>query len=109
MLTALHLASLVRQSGVPLTQLVDQSFQPYPQLLRNVRVEDRERRLNWHNCDAVNSAIAQAEAAMAGLGRILVRASGTEPLIRVMVEAESADVAEHWTSELVRVVQQHLG
>jgi phosphoglucosamine mutase len=109
MLTALHLASLVRQSGVPLTQLVDQSFQPYPQLLRNVRVEDRERRLNWQDCDAVNSAIAQAEAAMAGLGRILVRASGTEPLIRVMVEAESADVAEHWTSELVRVVQQHLG
>jgi phosphoglucosamine mutase len=109
MLTALHLASLVRQAGVPLTQLVDQSFQPYPQLLRNVRVEDRERRLNWQDCDAVNSAIAQAEAAMAGLGRILVRASGTEPLIRVMVEAESADVAEHWTSELVRVVQQHLG
>ena len=58
---------------------------------------------------AVSHAIAQAEAAMAGLGRILVRASGTEPLIRVMVEAESADVAEHWTSELVQVVQQHLG
>ncbi|HEY9831044.1 MAG TPA: phosphoglucosamine mutase, partial [Stenomitos sp.] len=109
MLTALHLASLVRQSGAPLTQLVDQSFQPYPQLLRNVRVEDRERRLNWQDCDAVSHAIAQAEAAMAGLGRILVRASGTEPLIRVMVEAESADVAEHWTSELVQVVQQHLG
>jgi phosphoglucosamine mutase len=109
MLTALHLASLVHQSGVPLTQLVDQSFQPYPQLLRNVRVEDRERRLNWQDCDAVSQAIAQAEAAMAGQGRILVRASGTEPLIRVMVEAESADVAEHWTSELVQVVQQHLG
>lgn len=109
MLTALHLASLVRQSGVSLAQLVDQSFQPYPQLLRNVRVEDRDRRLNWQECDAVSNAIAQAETAMAGQGRILVRASGTEPLIRVMVEAESADVAEHWTSELVRVVEQHLG
>src|ERR687885_1028495 len=109
MLTALHLASLVRQSGVSLAQLVEQSFQPYPQLLRNVRVEDRDRRLNWQQCDAVSHAIAQAETAMAGQGRILVRASGTEPLIRVMVEAESADVAEHWTSELVRVVEQHLG
>jgi len=109
MLTALHLASLVRQSGVSLTQLVEQSFQPYPQLLRNVRVEDRDRRLNWQQCDAVSHAIAQAEAAMAGQGRILVRASGTEPLIRVMVEAESADVAEYWTSELIRVVQQYLG
>ncbi len=108
MLSALHLAALVRQSGVSLDQLVDQSFQPYPQLLRNVRVEDRERRLNWQECDAVSRAIALAEDAMGDQGRILVRASGTEPLIRVMVEAESDHVAEYWTSELVRVVQQHL-
>ncbi len=109
MLTALHLASLVHQSGVSLAQLVDQSFQTYPQLLRNVRVEDRDRRLNWKECDAITQAITQAEAAMGDQGRILVRASGTEPLIRVMVEAESAQVAEYWTSELVRVVQQYLG
>jgi phosphoglucosamine mutase len=107
--TALHLASLVRQSGVSLTQLVDQSFQTYPQLLRNVRVEDRDRRLNWQECEAVTSAIALAEAAMGDQGRILVRASGTEPVVRVMVEAADAQVAEHWTSELVRVVQQYLG
>jgi phosphoglucosamine mutase len=109
MLTALHLAFLVRQSGVALSQLVDKSFQTYPQLLRNVRVEDRERRLNWKECDAVNNAIAQAEAAMGDRGRILVRASGTEPVVRVMVEAESAQVADHWASELVQVVQQYLG
>ncbi len=109
MLTALHLASLVRQSGVSLSQLVDKSFQTYPQLLRNVRVEDRERRLNWKECDAVNNAIAQAEAAMGNRGRILVRASGTEPVVRVMVEAESAQVADHWASELVQLVQQYLG
>jgi phosphoglucosamine mutase len=109
MLTALHLASLVRQSGMSLAQLVDESFQTYPQLLRNVRVEDRDRRLNWKECEAVQTAIAQAEAAMGDEGRILVRASGTEPVIRVMVEAAAADVVEHWTSELVRVVQQYLG
>ena len=109
MLTALHVASLVRQSGVSLAQLVDQSFQTYPQLLRNVRVEDRDRRLNWKECEAVQNAIAQAEAAMGDQGRILVRASGTEPVIRVMVEAAEAEVVEHWTTELVRVVQQYLG
>jgi phosphoglucosamine mutase len=108
MLTALHLASLVRQSGVSLKTLVDQSFQTYPQLLRNVRVEDRDRRLHWQECDALTKAIAQAEAAMGVQGRILVRASGTEPVIRVMVEAESAQVADHWASELVLVVQQYL-
>ncbi|NEQ23426.1 MAG: phosphoglucosamine mutase [Microcoleus sp. SIO2G3] len=106
--TALHIASLVRQSGASLAQLVDQSFQTYPQLLCNVRVEDRDHRLHWQECDALTNAIAQAEAAMADQGRILVRASGTEPLIRVMVEAADAQVAEHWASELVLVVQQYL-
>jgi len=52
-----------------------------------VRVEDRDRRLGWQHCEAVQRAIAQAEAAMGEQGRILVRASGTEPVIRVMVEA----------------------
>ncbi len=106
--TALHIASLVRQSGASLSQLVDQSFQTYPQLLCNVRVEDRDRRLQWQQCDALTNAIAQAETAMADQGRILVRASGTEPLIRVMVEAADAQVAEHWASELVLVVQQYI-
>ncbi len=106
--TALHIASLVGQSGASLSQLVDQSFQTYPQLLCNVRVEDRERRLQWQQCDALTNAIAQAEATMADQGRILVRASGTEPLIRVMVEAADAQVAEHWASELVLVVQQYI-
>ena len=108
MLTALHLASLVHQSGLSLTQLADQSFQTYPQLLFNVRVEDRERRVNWQQCEAVTGAIAKAEAAMGDSGRILVRASGTEPLIRVMVEAESAGLAGHWASELVALVKQNL-
>lgn len=109
MLTALHLAAMVNQSGVSLKTLVDQSFQTYPQLLRNVRVEDRERRLHWQDCEEVQKAIAQAEAAMGDQGRVLVRASGTEPVIRVMVEAASAELADYWTTELVLSVEQHLG
>jgi len=108
LLTALHLASLVRQSGFSLAELVDQSFQTYPQLLHNVRVEDRERRLHWEECDALKNAIAQGQSAMGDQGRILVRASGTEPVIRVMVEAVSLELAQQWTSQLVSVVEQHL-
>ncbi len=108
LLTALHLASLVRQSGVSLTKLVDQSFHTYPQLLHNVRVEDRERRLQWEECDALKNAIAQGQSAMGDQGRILVRASGTEPVIRVMVEAISVELVQHWTSQLVQVVEQNL-
>ena len=108
LLTALHLAGLVKQTGVSLAQLVDQSFQTYPQLLRNVRVVDRDRRLNWQNCEPVQQAIALAQTAMGDAGRILVRASGTEPVIRVMVEAANAELANHWTNELVAQVHQHL-
>lgn len=108
LLTALHLAALVKEAGVTLGELVDQSFQTYPQLLKNIRVEDRDRRLGWQNCQALQNAIARAEAAMGDSGRILVRASGTEPVIRVMVEAANAELANHWTNELVSQVQQHI-
>jgi phosphoglucosamine mutase len=108
LLTALHLAALVQRAGVPLSELVDQSFQTYPQLLRNVRVEDRCKRLGWKDCQPLQQAIARAEAAMGDSGRVLVRASGTEPLIRVMVEAEAAELVNYWTNELVTQVQQHI-
>lgn len=108
LLTALHLAQLVRQSGQTLASLVDESFRTYPQLLKNVRVEDRERRVNWRNCDRLVAEVDRAELALGQQGRVLVRPSGTEPLIRVMVEAENSDLAHYWTDTLVRAVQQYL-
>ncbi|MDY6901547.1 MAG: phosphoglucosamine mutase, partial [Cyanobacteriota bacterium] len=108
LLTALHIAALVHQANVPLSEMVNQSFTTYPQLLHNVRVEDREKRVGWKECQPLQEAISRAEVAMGDSGRVLVRASGTEPLIRVMVEAEAADLANHWTKELVDVVQQNL-
>ncbi|MBD2336582.1 phosphoglucosamine mutase [Calothrix sp. FACHB-156] len=109
LLTALHIAALIKEAGISLHEMVDQSFQTYPQLLRNVRVLDRDRRLAWKDCEPLQQAIAQAEAAMGDAGRILVRVSGTEPVIRVMVEAANAELTNHWTNELVSQVQQHLG
>lgn len=109
LLTALHIAVLVKEAGVSLKELVDGSFETYPQLLQNVRVTDRSTRLGWKDCEPIQKAIAQAEAALADTGRILVRASGTEPVIRVMVEAANAELAHYWTNELVSQVQQHLG
>jgi phosphoglucosamine mutase len=106
--TALHLTSLVCQSESSLMELIDNSFQTYPQILRNVIVEDRERRSRWQECEPLQQAISQAEAAMGKQGRILVRASGTEPLIRVMVEAEDLQLTNYWTDKLVRVVEQNL-
>jgi phosphoglucosamine mutase len=107
LLTALHLTALVLRSGLSLSELMDQSFQTYPQILRNVRVEDRDRRLNWKQDERLCGAIACAESAMGDQGRILVRASGTEPVIRVMVEAYSDELTHHWTENLVLAVQQY--
>jgi len=107
-LTALHLADLVQKVGGSLAALVDQSFSTYPQRLDNIRVEDRDRRKNWQTCDPVVQTIAQAEADMGALGRVLVRPSGTEPLIRVMVEAEQQPLVDHWTDQIAAAVRQHL-
>ncbi len=107
LLTALHLATLVKRSGSSLSELVTQSFQTYPQILRNIRVENRELRLNWQQDDGLQRAVAQAEQAMGDQGRVLVRASGTEPVIRVMVEAASAELTQYWTENLVLAVQAY--
>lgn len=109
LLTALHLAAIICQSQTKLSALMDDSFQTYPQILENIRVEDRDRRCNWQNCEPLQSLIDQAVDDMGDQGRVLVRASGTEPLIRVMVEACNAEMMTTWTNRLVAAVEEHLG
>lgn len=106
--TALQLTALVVAEGNCLKSLVNDSFTPYPQVLQNVRVENREKRLHWQDYQEIQEAIATAEAAMGNQGRVLVRASGTEPLIRVMVEAENSDLVNYWTNYLVQVIEAYL-
>ncbi len=107
--TALQLTALVTQQGQDLASLVDDSFEPYPQILHNITVNDREKRLHWQESTAIQEAISLAQKDMSDQGRILVRASGTEPLIRVMVEAQNVDLVNHWTNYLVKAVQNNLG
>ncbi|GGD99711.1 phosphoglucosamine mutase [Tsuneonella deserti] len=82
------LASLVR-SGKRASELLRQ-FEPVPQLLKNVRYDGRSPLENT----AVKAAIADAEAELAGRGRLVIRPSGTEPLIRVMAEGDDAGQVE---------------
>jgi phosphoglucosamine mutase len=98
----------VQSLGGSLADLLEQSFQPYPQRLQNVQVTDRDRRLHWQDCEAVNQAITAAEQAMGNEGRVLVRPSGTEPVIRVMVEASQAAMVDHWIDHISGVVSRHL-
>jgi phosphoglucosamine mutase len=108
LLTALQVATLVHGRGQSLAEWMEQSFRPYPQKLVNVTVLDRQRRTRWQDCEPMREAVARAEAAMAGQGRVLVRASGTEPLLRVMVEAAELQQVDHWTSLLAAEAERLL-
>lgn len=108
LLTALQVATLVHGRGQTLAEWMEESFRPYPQQLKNVRVLDRQRRLGWQDCEPLRQAVAEAEAAMAGQGRVLVRASGTEPLLRVMVEAAEPEQVQYWTDRLAAMAETHL-
>jgi len=77
-----------------------------PQRLVNVRVRDREA---LHGAEEVKEAIGVAERELQGRGRVLVRPSGTEPLVRVMVEAPSDEEAQEVCERLVALVQSELG
>jgi phosphoglucosamine mutase len=108
LLTALQVATLVHGQGITLSDWMDGSFQPYPQKLVNITVPDRQRRTGWQACGPLAAAVARAEGAMAGSGRVLVRASGTEPLLRVMVEAAEQAAVDHWCKELAGLAELHL-
>jgi phosphoglucosamine mutase len=77
-----------------------------PQLLRNVEVTDRAA---VEGASAVWDAVDRETAALEGRGRVLIRPSGTEPLVRVMVEAPTAEECETISARLVEVVQRELG
>jgi phosphoglucosamine mutase len=94
------LAEMVR-TGQPASALT-RTFETVPQLLRNVRFSDGARPLET---EAVRRAIAAAEARIEGRGRLLIRKSGTEPLIRVMAECEDAALMEAVVDEIVGAVE----
>lgn len=97
------MAALV-SSNKTLSELVaDVDF--YPSVLKNQRVDDAAKVMNSNN---LTTAIEKAENRLAGKGRVLVRASGTEPLIRVMVEGADADLVETLADELINAVKSEI-
>jgi phosphoglucosamine mutase len=81
------------------------AMEKLPQSLVNVRVADRDA---LDSSKAVADAVEEEQRALEGRGRVLVRASGTEPVVRVMVEAPSEQECEDVSARLVRVVEEHL-
>ena len=77
----------------------------YPQVLVNVRVT-REARTS-RRVPAIAAAMARVEERLAGQGRLLVRYSGTEPLLRVMIEGRDQSEIQHWAAEIAGTVKEH--
>ena len=105
LLTALRVLEVMRDSGRDLDALTAE-LETYPQRLVNVRVKER-RPLGELN--GVNREIRIAEAEFGDAGRVLVRFSGTEPLARVMVEAEHEDDVRRWTDALAGALRKSVG
>jgi len=105
LITALQVLFLMRQHGKPLSAL-RRCITVYPQVLVNVRVA---RRADLKTLPNVQRALAEVEAALDGNGRLLVRFSGTEPVVRVMVEGEEQGRIEGLARSLAAAIEKELG
>ena len=103
-LTALQLAQEVVRTGKPLAELAS-AMKRFPQVLINVSNVAKDK---LDSSKVISDAVAQAEAKLADNGRVLLRASGTEPLVRVMVEASSDNLAQEIAANLAAVVKAEL-
>jgi phosphoglucosamine mutase len=103
--TALNVLRTMALTGRSLAELAA-DLVSYPQVLLNVRVREKA---DLQTVPAVVSAISRVEERLAGQGRILVRYSGTEPLLRVMLEGRHEDEIRTWAQEIVDVVTKELG
>lgn len=97
LLTAIKVMEAITEQKLPLSNLAS-GMTMYPQMLKNVIVTDKEETLN---CDEVKASVAKVEADLGTDGRVLLRASGTEPLLRVMVEATTIELCEEKVDEII--------
>jgi phosphoglucosamine mutase len=105
LVTALVILSIMKETGKTISELME-GLRIYPQLLVNVRVTSKNDAME----DAeVRKAIEEVNAELAGNGRLLVRPSGTEPLIRVMAEAETDEICAEEVGKVADVVRRKFG
>ena len=105
LLSALMLLNIMVRQGLSLKELAA-SMQRMPQILVNVKVRDKNA---WADDERISAVIARVEAALGETGRVLVRASGTEPLLRVMVEGENKAEIDQLAHEIANEIDAVLG
>lgn len=101
-IAALQVLAEIQKSGKSLYELKS-GMQKYPQILKNISIN---KKVNIDQIDSIQKTVKAVEKKLAGKGRVLLRASGTEPLIRVMVEGEDKGKVKKYANELVDVVKK---
>lgn len=104
-LTALQLVNIIVESGQSLSELRTVMVR-YPQILENVRVRDKRA---WRENERIQLALNEGKALLGTTGRVLVRESGTEPIVRIMVEGPDERVLQTCVAKIVKVVREELG
>ncbi|RDW16027.1 phosphoglucosamine mutase, partial [Oceanobacillus arenosus] len=105
MLSAIQLVNVMKETGKSLSELAGE-MTIFPQVLKNVRVTDKNEALT---SPVILDEIAAVERELGDLGRVLVRPSGTEPLVRVMVEASTKEECDKYVDRIVKVTEDLLG
>lgn len=102
LLTAIKVMEAMTETKLPLSELAS-GMKMYPQTLKNVVVTDKDETMN---CEAVIAAVKKAEESLGDEGRVLLRKSGTEPLLRVMVEATEQKLCDEKADEIIEAMRQ---
>ena len=105
LLTALQVLKVMRETGKPLSALAGQMTE-YPQVLLGVKVRDRQ---TWASDPDIQKAIAETERRLEGRGRVNVRASGTEKLVRVMAEGPDQAEIDRLARDLIALIADKVG
>ncbi|MEG9298626.1 phosphoglucosamine mutase [Mangrovibacillus sp. Mu-81] len=105
LLTGIQLVNIMKMTGKSLSELAGE-MKKFPQKLVNVRVTDKH---HVTDNEKVKTVIGKVEEEMNGNGRILVRPSGTEPLVRVMAEAPTEELCAKYVDEIAEVVKEQMG
>lgn len=106
-LTALQLVQIVKTTGKKLSELAS-VMQVYPQVLKNARVRN-DKKNTYMEDPEIAAKCRELEEAFHGEGRVLIRPSGTEPLVRVMIEGKDQDYITQKAAELAHLIEQKLG
>lgn len=107
LLTALQLLNVVRSTGKKLSELAG-VMQVLPQILKNAKVKN-ENKHHYMEDELVARLCSELEAEFHGEGRVLIRPSGTEPLVRVMIEGRDEEYITKRAAELAAIIEQRLG